>query len=116
MTYTKTKNINNRIRAHNIIWLKPPSSQNVKNNIGKPCLGLLKKHFPVDHNLYIIFNRNTLQLSYSCMSSMSSIIKQHNYKVLSTTENLDYVIAEIKKTVLLMINVYKHISFARLMS
>ena len=50
------------------------------------------------------------------MSGMSSIIKQHNYKVLSTTENLDYVIAEIKKTVLLMINVYKHISFARLMS
>ena len=29
------------------------------------------------------------QLSHSCMSSMSSVIKQHNYKELSRTENVD---------------------------
>ena len=34
-------------------------------------------------------NRNTLKLSNICMSSMSSVIKQHNYKVLSTTKNVD---------------------------
>ena len=89
MTYTKTTNVNNRNRARNIIWFNPPYSQNVKSNIGKRLLKLVKKHFPRDHKLYKIFNRNTLKLSYSCMSSMSSVIKQHNYKVLSTTENVD---------------------------
>ena len=58
-------------------------------NIGKTFLKLVKKHFPRGHKLYKIFNRNTLKLSYSCMTSISSVIKQHNYKVLSTTENVD---------------------------
>ena len=89
LTYTKTTNVNNRSRARNIIWFNPPYSQNVKTNIGKTFLKLVKKHFPRGHKLYKIFNRNTLKLSYSCMSSMSSIIKQHNYRVLSTTENVD---------------------------
>ena len=89
MTYTKTTNVNNRNRARNIIWFNPPYSQNVKTNIGKTFLKLVKKHFPRDHKLYKIFNRNTLKLSYSCMGSMSSVIKQHNCKVLSTTENVD---------------------------
>ena len=86
MTYTKTTNVNNRNRARNIIWFNPPYSQNVKTNIGKTFLKLVKKHFPRGHKLYKIFNRNTLKLSYSCMTSISSVIKQHNYKVLSTTE------------------------------
>ena len=89
MAYTKTTNVNNRNRARNIIWFNPSYSQNVKTNIGKAFLKLVKKHFPRGHKLYKIFNRNTLKLSYSCISSMSSVIKQHNYKVLSTTENVD---------------------------
>ena len=89
LTYTKTANVKNRNRARNIIWFNPPYSQNVKTNIGKTFLKLVKKHFPRGHKLYKIFNRNTLKLNYSCMSSMSSVIKQHNYRVLSTTENVD---------------------------
>ena len=70
MPYTKTTTANNRNRARNVRWL-------------------LKKYFPRDHKLYRIFNRNTLKLSYSCMRSMSTVIKQHNYKILSTTKNID---------------------------
>ena len=33
LTYTKTTNVKNRIRARNIIWLNPPYSQIVKTNI-----------------------------------------------------------------------------------
>ena len=55
----------------------------------KIFLKFVKKHFPRDHNIYKMFNRNTLKLSYSRMSSMSSIIKQLNYKVLSTAKNVD---------------------------
>ena len=76
MTYTKTTTANNRNRPHNIIWFNPPYSQNVKTNIGKTFLKLVKKHFPRDQELYKIFNRNILKLS--CMSSMDSFIKQHN--------------------------------------
>ena len=89
LTYTKTTNVNNRNRARNIIWFNPACSQNVKTNIGETFLKLVKKHFPRGHKLYKIFNRNALKLSYSCMSSMSSVIKQHNYRVLPTTENVD---------------------------
>ena len=84
LTYTKTANVKNRNRARNIIWFNPPSRQNVKSNIGKTFLKLVKKHFPIGHKLYKIFNRNTLKLSYSYMSSMSSVFKQHNYRVLTT--------------------------------
>ena len=89
LTYTKTTNVNNRNRARNIILFNPPRSQNVKTNIGKAFIKLVKKHFPRGHKLYKIFNRNTLKLSYSSMSSISSVIKQNNYRVLSTAENVD---------------------------
>ena len=116
MTYTTTTNGNNRNRARDIVWFNPPYSQNVKTNLGKTFLKLVKKHFPRGHKLYKIFNRNTLKLSYSCMSSMSSIYKQHNYEVLSTTENVDRLCnCRSKETVLLMVNVYEHVSFTRLM-
>ena len=62
LAYTKTTNVNNRNRARNIIWFNPPYSQNVKTNIGKTFLKLVKKHFPRGHKLYKIFNRNTLKL------------------------------------------------------
>ena len=89
MSYTKPANVNKRNKAHNIIWFNPPYSQNLKTKIGKTFLKLVKKHFPRDHRLYKIFNKNILKFSYSCMISMSSNIKQHNYKVISTTENVD---------------------------
>ena len=75
MTYIKTTTANSRNRARNITWFNPLYSQNVKTNIGKTFLNLVKKHFPRDHKLYKIFNRNTLKLSYSCMSSMYRLIK-----------------------------------------
>ena len=45
MTYTKTTNVNNTNRACNIIWFNPPYSQNVKTNIGKTFLKLVKSIF-----------------------------------------------------------------------
>ena len=43
MADTKTATANNRIRAHNIIRFS--HRQNVKTNIGKTFLKLIKKHF-----------------------------------------------------------------------
>ena len=47
---------------------------------------LIKKHFTKDHKLHKIFNTNTIKLSYSYMPNMSSAIKQHNQKVLSSLQ------------------------------
>ena len=70
-----------------LCFFNPPFSQNVKNNIGKTFLKLVKQYFPKHHKLNKIFNKNTLKLSYCCMKNMSSIIKQHNVKILSAESN-----------------------------
>ena len=84
MSYAQTEVKNSRNRSRNIIWFNPPFSQNVKTNIGKLFLKLVKKHFPKHHRLHKIFNPNTVKLSYSCMSNMSNFIKQHNSNILSS--------------------------------
>ena len=84
MSYAQTEVKNSRNRSRNIIWFNPPFSQNVKTNIGKLFLKLVKKHFPKHHRLHKIFNTNTVKLSYSCMSNMSNFIKQHNSNILSS--------------------------------
>ena len=64
----------NRNRTRKIIWFDPPYRQNVKTNISKILIKLIKKHFPKEHKLNKIFNTNTVKLSYSCMPNMSGII------------------------------------------
>ena len=72
MAYTKITTINNRSKGRNIIWINTPYSQNVQTNV--------RKNIPSQTNnytVYTIFNRNTLKLSCSCMSNISTIIKQY---------------------------------------
>ena len=89
MSYAQTEVKNSRNRSRNIIWFNPPFSQNVKTNIGKLFLKLVKKHFPKHHRLHKLFNPNTVKLSYSCMSNMSSFIKEHNSNILSSPTNTE---------------------------
>ena len=64
-------------RPRNILWYNPPFSKNVKTNVGKCFLSLIDQHFPKSHSLHKIFNRNTLKLSYSCMTN----IKYQNHYI-----------------------------------
>ena len=43
---------NKKQRKRNIIWFNPPYSKNVKTNIGKLFLNLIKKHFPPYHKFH----------------------------------------------------------------
>ena len=86
--YAKDKAKSNRNKNRKIIWFNPPFSQSVKTNIGKTFIKLFKKNFPKHHKLKKIFNTNTLKLSYSCLKNISSIIKQHNTKILSNSKNI----------------------------
>ena len=76
-----------RNRSRKVIWFNPPFSQNVKTNIRKTFLKLVKQHFPRHHKLNKIFNKKNPELSYCCMKNMSSIIKQHNIKIFSADSN-----------------------------
>ena len=87
MSYAQTGVKTNKNRNRNIICFNPPFNQNVKTNIGKIFLKLIKKHFPNHHRLHKIFNLNTIKLSNSCMRNMSSFMKQHNHNILSSPPN-----------------------------
>ena len=59
----------------------PPFSKNVKTNIARNFLCLIDKHFPPNHKLHKIFNRDTVKVSYSCMNNVKSIISKHNTRI-----------------------------------
>ena len=89
MSYTSAQSNNdkndNKQRKCKIIWYNPPYSANIKTNIGKTFLNLIKKHFPKTHKLHKIFHKNTVKISYSCMSNILSIISGHNKNLLNRT-------------------------------
>ena len=82
MSYETSTNTNRRNRKRKIIWYNPPFNKSLKTNIGNKFLSLVEKHFPKDHRLHKIFNKNTIKVSYSCTQNMANIIKSHNNRTL----------------------------------
>ena len=78
----KNKSANKMKRKMGIVCFNPPYSKNVATNIGKEFFNLLRIHFPKQHPLHHLFNKNTVKLSYSCTINMDGIIKAHNAKIL----------------------------------
>ena len=70
-------------RKRNITYFNPPYNISVRLNIGKRFLSLLDKHFPKNHRLHKIINRNCVKLSYSCTPNMKNIISSHNQSLLN---------------------------------
>ena len=70
-------------------WVQPPFSRNVTTKIGKYFLNLLDKHFPQNHRLHRIFNRNSVKISYSCTKSMKTIIANHNKNILGKKPSIN---------------------------
>ena len=62
-------------------FYNPPFSKNTSTNIGHKFLALVDKHFPNDHKLRKIFNRNTIKISYSCMNNTKQIIDNDNKRI-----------------------------------
>ena len=92
---------NKKQRKRNIISFNLPCSQNVKTNIGKIFLNLIKKHFPPQHKLYKLFDTNVVKISYRCTSNIKTIINSHNEKILvpKNVRNKGHAIAETKTLV-----------------
>ena len=68
------------------MFIYPLYSNNVKSNIGKQFPKLVRQHFSKSHKLNKIFNKNTLKVSYSCIKNMSSILTNHNKRILAENE------------------------------
>ena len=81
-----TKKNKKRTRKRNIFWFNPPFSVNVATNIGKMFFGLLHTCFPTNNKLHQILNKNTENLSYSCMQNIKQIISSHKKTVLQSTK------------------------------
>ena len=66
LTYQKhdQKKDNSQQRKRQIIWFNTPYSKNVTTKVGKFFLGLINKHFPPNHKLHKLFNRNNVKISY----------------------------------------------------
>ena len=73
-------------RQRKIIWYNPPFCKSVKTNLGAKFFKILQTCFPPSNPLHKIFNRNTVKLSYSCMSSIGKIISGHNIKIIKGEE------------------------------
>ena len=83
-------NEENKKRRRKIIWFNPPFPKSVKSNIGKTFLNLIKRHFPKTNKLHKIFNKNTVKVSYSCMSNMASILSSHNLNLINPFKTQTY--------------------------
>ena len=86
MHFVKTR-AKRKNRQRNIIWFNPPFSRNVKTNIGKVFLKIVKNRFGKNNKYHTIFNRNTLKLSYSCTTNVANLIKGHNNKILNSEKH-----------------------------
>ena len=88
---------NNKKQQRNITCFNLPYSKNVKTNIGKKFLNLIKKHFPPHREFHKIFNKNMVKISYSCTRNIKTIINSHNAKLLFPKKvlNKEHAIASI---------------------
>ena len=61
-------------KTRKLTWFNPLFSINVVTNIVKNFFLLLNECLPKNNKLHEIFNRNTIKLSYSCMTNMEQEI------------------------------------------
>ena len=88
LSYVTPENRNpRRRRRREVLWYNPPFDKQVKTNVGKTFLNLIDRHFPPNHRLRSLLNRNTVKISYSCMPDIDSAISSHNKNILAKTPN-----------------------------
>ena len=81
LSFTKSQPSRHRNRQRKTIWFNPPFNKEVQTNVAKCFLKLINKHFPRNHHLHKLFNRNNIKVSYSCTQNIGRIIKAHNKKL-----------------------------------
>ena len=91
----RNKPTNKKNRNRKVTWFNPPYSKNVKTNIGKKFLAIIRETFPPTHPLHKICNTNTIKLSYRCMENMKWEVSKNNNKLLNGNNNNNGAAAQI---------------------
>ena len=86
INYTEEGKNKKRNRKRKIIWFNPPYCKSVKTNIGKKFLKIINKYFGENNKFKKYLNKNNIKLSYSCMTNIETIIKNHNKKLINNNE------------------------------
>ena len=73
-------------RKRKIIWYNPPYSKNIKTNIGKEFLKIVRRNFPTRNKLHKILNKNSIKISYCCTNNIAAKISSHNKSTISKTK------------------------------
>lgn len=76
-----------RTRKRKVVYFNPPWSSDIKTNVGKQFLQIVKSTFHKKHPLYKICNRSTMKVSYSCLPNIKTEISKHNKKILNSDES-----------------------------
>ena len=87
MSFAPETSVPKRKRSRKIIHFNPPFSKDVQTNVGKKFFQILGKHFPKGSQLYKIFNRNSVKMSYRCTPSLGRKIAAHNARILNSDTN-----------------------------
>ena len=89
IAYGPEKAQKRRNRKRQITWYNPPYCKTVKTKIARKFISLVKEIFNKDHPLNKIFNKNSINLSYSCMPNIGNKISTHNRKIMedNATQN-----------------------------
>ena len=80
LVYTPSNQRNGKQRNRKIICYNPPFQhwQNLLTTIGQK--------FSTHHRLHKIINRNTVEISYSCMPNMASHISSHDTSIIQESK------------------------------
>ena len=84
-----TKSHSKRNHKRNIIWFNPPFNRNASTKVVKYFLNLLDQHFPWNHCLHKILDRNNAKVSYSCTKNMKTITNNHHKNILGNKPSID---------------------------
>ena len=70
--------------------------QQKSRNQHKLLLDFTKKHFPLQHKLWTLFNKNTANNRYSCMQKIKTIINSYHESIFFSkkVQNIEHVIKQ----------------------
>ena len=86
-----TKQSKSKQRKRNVLWYNPPYDLQVKTDVGRKFLNLLTTHFPLHHRLHKILNKNTVKVSYSCMTNLLTHISSHNINTMNKHRSFETI-------------------------
>ena len=97
VTNNSTENISSK-RKRSILWYNPPFNIYCATKVGREFRNIIEKQ---------LFNKNKLNLSYSCGANLKSKIASHNRKILAGKRKTLFAIVVIKKAALCKENVLR---------